>query len=748
MRGYLLKLLLIVFFVTIFHNGPAQENHVRPKIGLTLSGGGAKGLAHIGILEAIDSAGLRIDAITGTSMGSIIGALYAAGYSGESIEKIGRKLDWDLMFSTTPKLNSISIERKEEYNKYALEIPFENGRFKIGKGIIEGQELYLKFAELFEPVYYINDFSKFPIPFKCIGTDLETGDAVVMDHGDITTCVRASMAIPSVFTPVQYEGKTLVDGGLVNNFPVLDVKSMGADIVIGVNLNKGLEKAEDLNSPVDILLQICSYKDAEHFQKHREACNIYILPELKDYSAGSFAASDSLIDIGKECAKKYYPVFKRLADSLNAIYPNEPFVRNRLPKSNPVIISDYSVEGLKHTREKFFYGLLDLNDNSVYSSKKVTESVRRVYSSLYYGKINFGFVQPTADKTQIHFKVEENPLTSVKFALNYSTFTSLGLKFNITSQDLILKESRALASVDISQNPKLYLEYYKYLGQSRTSGIHLSYYNENIDYPVYEDFRLKDNLRSGFSEFDLRLQHNFNKNMFIGFGQQFINSKIRKPESPELTFNGSNTYLKSYMRYVLNSLDKKYFATKGWKVTAEAGYVYAQSPDFTYNTNNETVNSDTLGTKYNNYPRIFISADHFSPINSKLVFSQNTTLAYIIDDNPFITNQFLTGGISEIISNQVPFAGLEESEIKTGSLAAVRLSMQYSLSKNNYLTGRFNAAIYDFQGAENITASGNLLTGYGLTFGYDSAIGPIEITAMYCDQDGKVRYSMNLGFSF
>ncbi len=533
MGGSRVKLLLIIFFLPLYHIGLAQDNHTRPKIGLTLSGGGAKGLAHIGILEAIDSAGLRIDAITGTSMGSIIGALYAAGYSGDAIEKIARRLDWDLMFSTTLKLSSISIEKKEEFNKYALEIPFENGRFKIGQGIIEGQELALKFAELFEPVCNIKDFSKFPIPFKCIGTDLETGEAVVMDHGDITTCVRASMAIPSVFTPVNYEGKIIVDGGLVNNFPVLDVKDVGADIVIGVNLNKGLEKAENLNSPVDILLQISSYKDAEHFQKHREACNIYILPELKDYSAASFWASDSLIDIGKETAKSFYPVFKRLADSLNALYPQAPFVKNRLPKSNPVIVSDYTVEGLKNTRENFFFGLLDLNDNDVYSSKKVIESVRRVYSSLYYSKINFGFDQSgTAGKSQIHFKVQEAPLTFVKFALNYSSFTSLGLKFNITSQDLLLKESRALATVDVSQNPRLYLAYYKYLGRTRTYGVNLSYYYENIDFPVYQYFRLQDNLRSKYAEFELRLQYNLGNNMYIGLGQQFINSSIRTPESP------------------------------------------------------------------------------------------------------------------------------------------------------------------------------------------------------------------------
>jgi NTE family protein len=750
MTKFYTTLFVILFSLILVRTTVAQEHNVRPKIGLTLSGGGAKGLAHIGILEAIDSAGLKIDAITGTSMGSIVGALYAVGYSGNSIEQIARNLDWELMLSAKPQLNAISIEEKDEFNKYALEVPFEKGRFSLGKGIIEGQELWLKFAELFEPVYNISDFSKFSIPYKCIATDLETGNAVVLDHGDITTCVRASMAIPSVFTPVEYEGKTLVDGGLVNNFPVLDAKQMGAKIVIGVNLNKGLEKAEDLNSPVDILLQICFYKDAEHFQKHRDACDIYILPELHDFSAGSFNASDSIIDIGKETAKFYYPIFKRLADSLNAIYPEKSFVKDRLPKKKTITIADYTVDGLEHTKEKFFFGLMGLHNNLDYSSTQINEAVRRVYGTRYYNKINFDFIRTDSLAMRMHFKVQENPLTTVKFALNYNTFTSLGLIFNVTSRDLVFKESRALGTINISENPRIYLEYYKYIGKTRLYGITLSYYNEHVDFPLYQDFRLTETFRSYYSDFDLRLQYNLSRKMYIGIGQQYTNSRITSPESPNLTYNGTNTYWNTYLSFVLNSCDKKYFTANGWLVRAEAGYVYNQSPDFEYTYNNESVSSDSLGLNYENYARLFITADHYLSLSPKFVFSQQATLAYIIADNPYIANNFLVGGISRVIRNQVPFAGLNESEVKTGSIISAQLGLQYQLAKKMFLTGRFNMALYDFQKPESgkITAANNLLTGYGLTFGYDSAIGPIEMTAMYCDQDAKVRYNLNLGYRF
>ncbi|MFI5218942.1 MAG: patatin-like phospholipase family protein [Bacteroidia bacterium] len=736
---------LSFFFFTI-----AQAQNVRPKIGLTLSGGGAKGLAHIGILQAIDSAGLKIDYLTGTSMGSIMGALYAAGYSGDSIERVARTIDWGLLFSTSPQLNAISIEEKSEYEKYAIEIPFVKGKFKIGKGIIEGQELWLKMSEMFEPVYNVTDFSKLSIPFKCIGTDLGTGNAVEMDHGNIVTAIRASMAIPSVFTPVKYDGKLLVDGGVVNNFPVMDAKRMGADYVIGVNLSSPLDKAEDLETALDILLQIGFFKDASTFEKHKEQCDLYIKPDLKEYATGDFAFGDSIIDLGKEAGKLYYPYFKKLADSLDAIYGKSNFVKDRLPKNTIINISKYTVDGLNFTSEKFFFGLLNLKDNKNYSHKEMSEAIRKVYGSRYYKIIRYDFLPDGKGGTEMHFHIEENPLTAVKFALNYNDYTKLGLKFNITSRDLVFKESRALASVNVSENPRLYGEYFKYINKKRTARAVIDYYFESVDYPVYLDFSLYQTLQSIYSTYDFQLQRNISRFSYIGAGQQYINSRIKTVETPELIYNGHNNYWYSYLSYVLNNVNQKYFPTKGWNVKAEAGYVYSQHPEFEYSYNDSTVNSDSVNVNYDDYCRIYINAGHYSELNSKFSWSQNITLAYIINKNPYIANNFLVGGINEVIRNQVPFAGLNESQVKTGSIASLQLGLQYKLTKKAYLTGRFNAAIYDFESAgfNNITAENNLLTGYGLTFGYDSAIGPLEFTVMHCDQDSKVRTGLNIGYSF
>jgi NTE family protein len=740
---------LLFFLVIIFHLTCAAQNPHRPKIGVALSGGGAKGLIHIGILQAIDSAGLKVDYLTGTSMGSIMGAMYSAGYSGDTIEQLCRAMDWNFLFSQKPPLSAIGIEEKKEYGKYAVEIPVVKRKFILGKGIIEGQELWLKFAEVFEPIYDIKDFSQLSIPFRCIGTDLETGNAVSLDHGNIITCIRASMAIPGVFTPVKYEGKTLVDGGIVNNFPVLDAKEMGADIVIGVNLNPGLEKAEDLTSTLDIILQLAFFKDATFFEKHYAACDIYIPPDIQHYTAGSFGAADSLIEIGKKYGRLFYPQIKRLADSLNALYPDPvPFRKNRLPETKKITISNYSVDGLDKTSEKFFFGMAGLRDSNTYSFAHVAESIRKIYGTRYYKKINYDFLPDPAGGTEMKFAVEENPFTYVKLGLQYSTFNSGGIILNLSVRDFIFSESNAIATIHIGQNPRFYGAYYKYLGRARKFGVNFSYYKENQDYPIYQDFRLYETLRTNNSYFDLRLQHTLNRKMYIGLSQQYNLAQIKTKESPQFIYNGKNRYWYSYLSFVMNSMDKKYFATRGWNIYAEAGYVYNQSPEFSSSFDEVETHSDSLNKSYDDYARIFIRIEHYTPLSKKLTFLQNFQCAYLIADTPYVANLIPVGGTHELINNQVIFKGLNENEIKTNSVVTLDLGLQYQLSKTLYVKAAANIGLYDFHDALDNLSSNNLLTGYAFTVGYDSALGPIEMTVMYCDQDGMIRSNLNLGYKF
>jgi NTE family protein len=238
--------------------------------------------------------------------------------------------------------------------------------------------------------------------------------------------------------------------------------------------------------------------------------------------------------------------------------------------------------------------------------------------------------------------------------------------------------------------------------------------------------------------------------MYVSVSQQYIKSRIETMESPQLQFDSKNKYWQTYLSFVLNSVDKKYFTTSGWKVRLQTGLNYSQSPDIQITSDGNSVPSDTLGYNFDNFKKLLVTADHYSPLSQKFVFSQHAVLGMIASDNPYPGNTFHVGGISEQIMNQVVFAGLNEWEVRTGSIATFQLGLQYKLAKMAYVTGRANVGVFDFyRGSDKETETAStFLSGYGLTFGLMTPIGPIEMTTMYCDQDGRLRTHLNIGFRF
>ena len=212
-------------------------------------------MAHIGIIRAMEKAGLTPDYITGTSMGSIVGALYAIGYSSDDIESIVTNVDWDVLLSNKIPLNQITFEEKSYYGRYIAELPVNGIKVGLPKGLIEGQKLSEQLSRLTRSVHDIEDFNNLPIPFACVAADIATGEPIVLNKGSLAEAIRASMAIPTVFTPVEIDGHLLVDGGLVRNFPVEEIIDMGADIVIGVFVSSDLSSKEELDDLVSLLTQ-------------------------------------------------------------------------------------------------------------------------------------------------------------------------------------------------------------------------------------------------------------------------------------------------------------------------------------------------------------------------------------------------------------------------------------------------------------------------------------------------------------
>ncbi len=733
---------LFIFFITA--TLWAQTGNVRPKVGLTLSGGGAKGLAHIGILKAIDSAGLQIDYITGTSMGAVLGALYAVGYSGKQIEQIVKDMPWDDLLSNQIPLQALSMEEKNQYSRFALDLPYTNNKIKLNTGLIQGQELSIKLSELFFHVYNTRNFNDFFIPFQCMATNLETGELVVLDSGNIVTALRASMAIPSIFNAVNIGEKKLVDGGLVRNFPVKNVKNMGADITIGSNVSVGLSTKEKISSPVDVILQMAFFKEASDFKEEIPLTDVYIYTSLAKYNMGSFSSSKEIIRSGEETGLSFYPRFKALADSINSI---GAFINPSRPITNKsVYIVNHEVTGLKKTSRPFFSHLLDFYNSRTYSSAQISKKIRRAYGSRYYNSISYSLKTINTDTAKIIFNVEENPSTLLKTGLFYSIFRGINLHLNITTKDFVISNSRSIFSVSLGESFQLETEHLQYLGRQKIVAAIGGFRIDRLNINTYENYKREGVYKQTYYRTFLNFQNSGSNKIAAGVGTSFEIIQLSPTIKSAFEVKGRISQVKSYVYLNFNTQNQTFYPTRGLKMHAEYGVVYNQSPRLNFFQNGQSIADP--GLNYDNYSRLVLDGSLFIPLKSRLTFLSEAQAGINFTNKPNVLNNFLIGGINGKFRNQIRFAGLQEAAVNAATVASLQVGMRYTLFTNIYIIGRINGLVKDFATERNATSNKSFLSGYALTFAYKSPIGPLELSGMYSDQSKLLQSYVSFGIPF
>jgi NTE family protein len=742
------EILLSGFFVFLtFSSALAQ----RPKIGLVLSGGGAKGISHIGVLQAIDSAGLKIDYITGTSMGSVIGGLYAIGYSGKEIEKIANKLDWDAILSNKPNYTDISIDEKDEYGKYSVELGIKDLKPQIGTGLIESEELWLTLNDLFLPVYNIKDFSKFNIPFKCIATDLSDGKAVVLSKGEIVTAVRSSMAIPSVFTAIDYDSTKLVDGGIIRNFPVSDIKKMGADIVIGVNLFTGLPDISKLNNVLDVFYQITQYRDAEDLVHEKKLCNLIIEPPVEKYSAGSFDATDSIMLIGKKMGNLYYPYFKHLADSLNNLYPIKYSPNGRLPKTESIIIDEVIFDGIINTSMSLLSDKIQIRPGHSYTASQINKGFRKAYSSRYYDNVYYELKPTTDGHAKMVCKVKESLLTQVKLGLSYHSYSGAAILANITVRNLFLDKSRTMVKIAAGEYFRFMAEHKQAFGPKATNYINIAYRIENLPLNIYNGAQQTSLYHVNYNQFDLNYTRVFNTNWSLAAGIKHQRNTFSPGVTDNLKVDGNMNNYFTYLKSEAKTTDRRLYPTSGYEFSAVAGVVFNRKAQINiYNNEGTTIDTSELINGKPEFYRFMINYSRYHALSGKLVFLFNLEAGMTVNSQGFIFDNFYLGGVQDLSERQMVFVGLNEGQITSTSLTSALLGMQYNLSGSLFLTGKVNTAMYNFSTPTNIYDEDQLkwINGFSLGLGYNLGVLPMEFTAMYSPEIGTIYSHVKIGFIF
>lgn len=722
----------------------------RPKIGLTLSGGGAKGLGHIGILKAIDSAGLKIDYITGTSMGSVVGGLYAAGYSGDSIEKLARNINWKLIFSNSVQMRSFIMEEKSEYGKYAIELPLKGTKLKLPTGVLESQELWLKLNELFYSVLNVRNFDALSIPFRCIGTDLQTGEAHVFKSGSIVTAMRASMAIPGVFSTVESDGHYYVDGGVVRNLPVKDVIKMGANYVIGVSVNQALDSAYKLDNAFKILNQIVFLGEKRDRDEEVPLCNMYVDIPMGNYTSASFGSADAIVDRGIATGRQLYPMFKHLADSLALLYGPSNFVKDRLICDCNIKFDSVKVVGLKINVEKAFKDQLDFNPNTKYTCNDIATVVRNAFGTRMYRNIVYDIapIRNSPDTAgKLIFNVTPQPATMVKGAINYNSFTGFSAIANITTRNWLFPFSRNLLTINLGDNARILGEHLMMFGKKKALSYRLQGYIEYQEVDQYTSFTTTGLYKFHYYLIDNQFLISGKRKWSGGFGAKWEQVHVKPGIFTGKYVDGSNRFFSGYATASYNNYDRPYYPTSGWKMNGELSYVFGVQADLNfYENGNFTGDINSQPIKIGNYIRFTSVIEGVLPLGRRLQALVNAQEMINFSGVNSLFNFAVAGGMNNLVHNQVLFAGFNAGAITSQSVAVFQPGLRYRFGSDYYTTLKLNTMIYNFVPKDNETLKPNFISGTSLTFSYNMLLGPLEWTMMYSDKGGGFSSYLSVGF--
>lgn len=726
-------LLLTLPLITIGQTANSVPNPPGPKIGLVLSGGGAKGLAHIGVLKVIDSLGIKIDYIGGTSMGAIIGGLYASGYNAKQLDSIFTTLDADALIQDYVPRGSKSFFEKRNDELYAITLPFKKLKLETPNALSKGMYNYNLLSKLTFHVRHLRDFNRLPIPFFCMATDIETGEEIILNKGILAQAMVASGSIPSLFNPIEIEGRMLVDGGVKNNYPVENLKAMGADIIIGVDVQDGLKKKDELKGVSTILLQISNFGTLEKMPEKIKKTDIYIKPNITGFTVLSFDEGKTIIKNGENAAiKELY----RLINLKDDVY-QKPNLR---VKSDTIAVTNINFNVTKNYTRSYLLGKLKIKPKSKVTYKNLIDGIQNLNSTQNFSAIKYAF-----ENNNLNIDLKENNVnTFLKFGIRYDDFLKSAALINITQKKIISKNDLLSLDIILGDNFRYDLNYLIDNGFYWSFGINSSFitFNRNVSTELSTSLFNNINLKTinlDYSSFNNQafIQTLFSKRFTIGGGIEWQHLKIKTDnlandigkleDSDYLSFFGSVTH---------DSFNKKYFPTKGWYLKGNFK-TYVFSTDYTNSFDRFSIGKMDIG----------IVA---SPIKKWSVLIQAETGFKIgRSTTPFF--DFILGGTTvREVNNFRPFYGYNYLTILGNSFIKASTTIDYEFYKKNHFNLSYNAAnvgsfIFD---ATKKWIDKPSFTGFALGYGLDSIVGPIELKYSWSPESKNSYFWVNVGFIF
>lgn len=755
----MLKKINFILFLFLFQTAISQvsNDEERLKVGVVLSGGGAKGMAHIGVLKVIEESGVKVDYIGGTSMGAIIASLYASGYSATQLDSLFRNLDFAVLIQDDVPRRSKSFYEKENDERYALTLPFDKFKVSTPEAFSGGQNVYNLLVRFLYHVKDVKEFDKLPIPFICVATDAESGQEIILKNGYLPKAIAASSALPSLFEPTKIDDTILIDGGIVNNYPIDEVIAMGADVIIGSDVQVELAPKEELSSALQILEQINNYRTATDMQRKSVQTDIYIKPDISEYSLIDFQRYTEIFESGKIAAKEQLEELKKVSRFQNI---NKARVQTVSPQDTLIINRLVIKDSLENYSRGYVKGKLRFDFGEKITFEKLQQGINNLSATGNFKTIKYEMTHNGQGEDLI-FDLEETPnRTFLKIGAHYDELYKSAALLNMTRKNLLTRDDVSSLDFILGDNIRYNYQYYIDKGSYWSFGINsrfndfereidLALISTNFEQPPGVSLR---NINFAVSDFtnQIYVQTGFKEEFAITLGveQKYlkystrtltaqgneINNQSARIENDRVFFEKSN-YYSAYGQLKLDTYDNSYYPSKGLFFDGQANF-YAISSDFNENFKEFAIAKARMGIAI--------------PIVKNFFLNLETEGGFKLGTSPVTSFDFALGGYgNNLINNFTPFFGYDFLSLPGNSYVKAYARLDFEFIRKNHFLVATNFANVD----DDLFRTGDWFTspdfsGYAVGYGLESFLGPVQAFYAWSPEGKNSNFFVSIGYWF
>lgn len=728
---YRLSVLALLFFTVACDllSNTVLSDTCRPKVAVVLSGGGAKGFAHIGVLKVLEEEGIPVDIIIGTSMGAIVGGLYSIGYRADDLCRVALSQNWQDLLTDNISRKELDQVSKINRQRYLMTLHMSDGsKPSLQAGLINGQNILNLLCGLTADFHKNTAFNEFPVSFACIGTDFKTGEEVLLDKGFLPVAMFASMAIPGIFLPIECNGHQLVDGGVVNNFPADVAKNMGADIIIGVDISGDPDKDDNINTLNDVVGQLVSFYTLRKNSENRALCDLLICPDITGYSVTSFnrEAIDTLINRGIREARTVVDNIREIK-SVNKLH--KEYLSAEGKTQNEWTIQNITFTGNYSMPESYFKDKLKLNIPDTYSYPVIKQSINNLYGTNNYKRVYFNLDESTSGKN-LNIILEEGRSWDINVGMRINSKSATSVVLNSTRRDLTRTIDLISLTADISSNPGVNILLESNINKGPTFSFMLDGLYKNMK--IWPDRTASFNTDFFYVSAELISTQKVFRYLSAGSGmkEEYYKGKLSYLKGDTLMSTAEDDFVTKLVGYVsFDNLYDFYFPRKGNELYTELSFTANDPFQGLY---------PVLLLKNRNYFQLNTSFSLLANIYGRILFSENIPRHFMN----------LVGGhdYELMLGHQLPFFGLPPFTPTKRLTSIVATGLRLNISDKHYVSLYGNCLLHN----DDFSHFGNyrMIWGTGLVYAYKSIIGPVEMMIGYSDEFKKPVISANIGYWF